>query len=106
MDGGDFIISGMDGEDLYPRWRGCSISGVLSGVWRGLLGWMEDGEDFVFGYREKTSNSNLLWMERTCVSSGMDGEGVEEDRLAETHPVPLNWLSELDRPVLLDHPLQ
>ena len=48
---------------------------------------------------EDGANSNLLWMERTCFSSGMDGEGVEEDRLAETHPVPL------DRLVLPDHPV-
>ena len=27
------IISGMDGEDVYPRWRGCSISGVEGSIW-------------------------------------------------------------------------
>ena len=36
---GTSVISGVDREDVYLRWRGC---------------WMEDGEDFGFGYRRKT----------------------------------------------------
>ena len=55
MDGGDFYLSGVDGEDFDHIWGG--RKGLLL-----YLGWME-----------RTLIKYLGWTEGTFIISGMDG---------------------------------